>query len=310
MKVFQYFILIFFIVFQCNVLFAQVSAEAKVDKSNVIVGDPIQYSIQIKNSQNNKIHLPKFADSIGKFEILELAKIDTVQKNILQRITLTAWDSGSFYIPAQRIILINNSHSDSLFTDSILINVNTVPVDTSKPFKDIKPNIKVGYTSAEIALYIFLALLALAVIAGLVYYFFIRKKSVKAQVLDEDLNLLPHELALKRLERLKAKDLLLEAKYKEHYTELTDIIRHYLDTQFLMQTMESTSDEIVQEAKQMKIAPEVRNKMRNLFETADLVKFAKILPTPFDNEETFNAAQFIVNKTKPKEIINPSDNKK
>lgn len=294
-------ICIFFIT-SVNSILAQLAVQVKTDKQNIIVGDQFQYSIQIKNIQSKQIILPKIKDSIGKFELIKLSKLDTIQNEILQRITLTAWDSGSFYIPKQKIVFKQNNLFDSIFTDSILININTVPVDTAKPIKDIKPNIKVGYAQSEIITFFLIGLLCLLLIGGLIYYFQKKKKEKSKIVIDEDANLLPHELALKRIEKLNNKEFLQQAYYKAYYTELTDIVRHYLDTQFLMQTMESTSDEIVLEAKKMKFSTEVRSTMKSLFDTADLVKFAKILPTPYDNETVLKSALFIINKTKPKEV--------
>lgn len=294
------FILVFvsFAVLHTNIAIAQNKVTTNIDKKNILIGD--QITLTLKTPKNTNIIWNNTNDSVGKFEIISKSKIDTTQNEYIQRITLTTWDSGNFTIKPLPFYIRNNQSLDSFFSDSVLINVKTVAVDTSKPFKDIKPNVKVGYTTKEIIQIIFQILFILLALIAVIYLIYIQLKQKKKSIkIDEDALLLPHEKALKYLKKLEEKEFLLSAKYKEHYTELSDIIRHYLDAQFQMQTLESTTDEILREAKKNKLSNDVRKEMKNLFETADLVKFAKILPSPFDNEQTLKNAYQIIEKTKP-----------
>jgi hypothetical protein len=90
-----------------------------------------------------------------------------------------------------------------------------------------------------------LTLLVLAVLAAA--YYFIRKKIQKKPVIlihKEEPAIPPHEAALHALDKIKEEKLWMKGKYKEYHTQLTDVIREYIERRFLINSMEMTSSEI------------------------------------------------------------------
>ena len=109
----------------------------------------------------------------------------------------------------------------------------------------------------------------------------------------------PYELAVSRLEKLRERRLAESGHEKEYYTELTDILRQYLDGRFGINAMEMTSTEIMRAIRHNEATRMSADRMRSILEVADFVKFAKMRPLPDDNVKSFNSALAFVEDTKP-----------
>ena len=109
----------------------------------------------------------------------------------------------------------------------------------------------------------------------------------------------PHVIAMEALENLRLKKLWQAGKVKEYYTEMTDIIRYYIEGRFSIYAMEMTTDEIMQSLKAHEDGSAARDLLRDTLVLADLVKFAKAQPLPLDNEQSLNQCIDFVKATKP-----------
>src|SRR5690606_34351911 len=198
---------------------------------------------------------------------------------LIKKYGLTLFDSGSYYIPKQKIQL--NNHT--VFTDSFKLRVNAVQVDTTKPgLYSIKPLLEVEKPKNNTLIYMAIALCLLALMALLIYRFIWRNKPLTE---EEKIALLPPydraKLVLKNLEDSKY---LQTENLKEFYSELTFALRKYLDEKVYDRALESTSDELVfrlqvlKDANQIKLSSETINNIESILKRADLVKFAKSKP--------------------------------
>lgn len=109
----------------------------------------------------------------------------------------------------------------------------------------------------------------------------------------------PYELAISRLGRLKERRLAESGHEKEYYTELTDILRQYLDGRFGINAMEMSSTEIMHTLRHNEATRMSADRMKSVLEVADFVKFARMRPLPDDNIKSFNSAMAFVEDTKP-----------
>ena len=107
----------------------------------------------------------------------------------------------------------------------------------------------------------------------------------------------PHIIALQKLTAIGDKKLWQQEQTKQYHTEITDVIREYLESRYAIQAMEQTSDEIFASLRHMDISDENRNTLRQVLILADLVKFAKEKPAPFENEQSMDNAVAFVKKT-------------
>ena len=268
-------------------LIAQISV--KVDSTNILIGDQINFSIQANILEGDS--LPYFTDTIGYLEIISKSIIDSVKTNegwqLTQDYVLTAWDSGVYYLPSIQF--------KSFISDSIAINVNTIELAEDAQMKDIKAPIHTPISFEEISPYL-LALIALALIAYLIRWFIKnRKVSPKEKVIIEKV-ILPYEIALNDLEKLNAKKLWQDGNIKEYYSELSEIIRTYIENGIGTPAMEIPTNDILFQLQQKRIDT---TKLKEILTRADLAKFAKAKPLEIENEESLKIGYDFIHQTKP-----------
>ena len=128
----------------------------------------------------------------------------------------------------------------------------------------------------------------------------------KGKVVDTDNNALPKDQqALKEIERIKGDKTLRTADPKTYYTELTDVLRTYMEERFGFNAMEMTSSEIIDKLQEINDKESIKDLMY-LFQTADLVKFAKHSPLMNENDMNLVNAVDFINNTK----VEPDPNAK
>ncbi len=274
----------------------------EIDTFQIKIGEQIQYKVTVETDSLNLVYFPE-DQTFSPMEMVEALKIDTTKKKdriTLQRIyALTQFDSGSYTIPPQRIAI----NEEPFLTDSFKIRVADVAVDTTKQkLYDIKPLIQVERNYARIWQWVIAILFALVIIGGLVYWFFFRPKPLTE---EEKVALLPpYDRALLQLQELEKSRYLIQDEFKKYYSELTNIVRSYLEEEVHISAMESTTDQLIERLELLKDAGELQledetiSQFKKVLQTADLVKFAKSKPAVTVAEENRRSVEFVVVKTK------------
>tara|TARA_B110000503_G_scaffold10206_1_gene13822 strand:- start:2587 stop:4257 length:1671 start_codon:yes stop_codon:yes gene_type:complete len=267
------------------VLFSLTSAgqvTSSIDSTAIKIGEELRYRIQVDVDSTSLVVFSE-EQTFQPLEIINSYPIDSTKKGGYYKLTktygLTQFDSGAYTIPKQKIII-----GDKIFyTDSLKVQVNPVVVDTTKQkLFDIKPIIGVQRTRSNLWAYIALVLLALLAVTGLVYWFFWRKKPLTEA--EKIAALPPYERAKLALEKLDEDHYFKNEDVKMFYSDLTLILRQYLDEKVYDQSLESTTDELVFRLKTLQAANQISlgaNTIRNIetiLKRADLVKFAKSKP--------------------------------
>ena len=279
--------------------------EATVDTTNIRIGEQFQLKISVAETQN--VIIPKI--QLKGLEVIDSTRIDTIKNSLIRRYILTGFDSGAFYIPQQQIFVKNQA----FLTDSLLVNVATIAIDTTKvkkfPIKTIK---KEPYTFDDFKIYIYLILAILAIIGFWIYWFVVRKRK-ETEDAPTYRTLPPFEEAILRLTELDEKLLWQNNKIKEYYSELTEIVRGYIERELKVPALENTTDEVLAMIKDFKnldsieTSKETIKKLKDLLREADLVKFAKSKPLAIEIEDDRRDAEFIIGHLKPKQIIEKED---
>lgn len=261
------------------VSFAQVTSS--VDSTQIKIGSAFNYTIKATGEKGSTIVFPK-EKNIGPFEVLEQAKIDTVVNGnnieLTQKYTLTQFDAGDYTLPRLSVYVNGKNHQTELFN----IKVNDVVVDTVKqPMYDIKAQIG-GETDTDTLWKYILAIVG-CFIAGIVAYFIIKRIQDK-NLTEEDLYRTPLEKVTKKLQLLDSKRMVVNGDVKSYYSEMTDVIRDYIEEVFEIPAKESTTSELIQhlfdtiKSKKIKLSKDTVNELKRVLQTADLVKFAKSEP--------------------------------
>ena len=314
------FVVFFF--FLPSALFSQnINVTATLDTNSILIGQQtkIKLKVEYKTDQGElKIEFPKVADTIIKqIEVVNQSKIEKYipdssdMSRMMQEQTLiiTSFDSGYYAIPPFRFI-VNGDSSKTAETEALLLSVNTVAVDTTQNIKDIKPPIEVPFSWKEYLPYVYWGLGGLAVLAGVILLvrYFLRKQ--KPKPLPEIIipKIPAHVTALERLEKLKEEKLWQQGKLKQYHSELSDILRQYIEHRFYIHAMEQVTDEIMYSFRSADIPDEMKMKLRQVLFLSDLVKFAKELPLPNENEQSWMNAYEFVMATKKEETTTASAN--
>lgn len=287
---------------------AQSKIETKIDAQQIVIGDQLRYFITATiDSTKAQLRWCAFPDTFNTLELVEKGKIDTTRNGVnivyKQRLLITGFDSGAYLIPRFVFVAQNkNGIVDTMFTDSFRLMVNTVAVDTTKPFKAIKDIVAVQTSWLDNLPAIIGLLVGLALIIWVVLYFIKNKKLAQQQSAPEQVETY-HERTLRLLQELDNKQLWQQEKTKDYYTELSEIIRHYIELRFKTPAMELTTDELLRKAKKHREMTSFRSSLKPLLEAADLAKFAKANPLPEEHVEAMELAVNFVKVSKPKEEI-------
>ena len=274
---------------------------SKVDTTFIKIGEQIIWSVSVEVDSTDHVIFPE-GQTFSPLETVEAFKTDTTRKNdkiLLEKsYALTQFDSGSYLLPTQ-FIDINGT---GFYTDSLRIAVENVAVDTLKQkMYDIKDLMEVQKSYSNWWKIIAGILLFLAVLGGLLYWFVFRKKPLTEE--EQEALLPPYDRALLELKKLDHSKYLIQDQYKKYYSELTDIVRSYLEEDVHVSALESTTDQLIDKLEMMTDAGELEldkatiQQFKKILQTADLVKFAKSKPESSAAEQDRKAIEQIVVKT-------------
>jgi hypothetical protein len=275
-------------------------AESRLDTNVMLIGDQITLTLKIAGEKGKQIVFPYFCDTcISGFEIVNRSGIDTVtEENTVafsQQLTITSFDEGNYIFPS---IPFYNIDSVLLAqTQEIYLQVKTMEVDTLLPIKDIKEPLSAPVTWKEILLYGGISVGIAAVLVGIVLLirYVTRKKSPIALVKEKP-KIPAHILALDALNKLWQKKLCASGHIKEHYSELSDIVRTYIENRWDVAAMEMVSSEIIESLESCNIPLTQMKKLEQMLYLSDMVKFAKAHPLPDENGLHYqNMVEFVEN---------------
>ncbi len=280
--------------------FGQVSVKAKIDSSTLLIGQQTDIQLELVQPKNTKTTFPVIKDTLlAGLEVLKVSKNDTVivdnKEKITSTITITAFDSAIYQIPS--FIFIHGK--DTLKTNSLSLKIIPVAVDTTKQnLYDIKPIYEFPADYTQII--VIIALILLLIIAAIFLFFYLkkRKKQTPQVIVKEEepvVEINPKEEALHALEQIQKDKIWQQGKIKEYYTDITQVVRLYIERQLGIIALEMTTDEILFDLKK-KINTDVFKVLKGLLTTADLVKFAKFVPNEDDYEKAIKRAFEFVEK--------------
>ncbi len=288
-----------------NLLLAIV-VSASIDSTMLMIGDQTALHLSVTQEANEHVEMPVFGETLQDgIEIIDRSAIDTTtlpdgRLQLSQELTLTSFKDSLF--PVAPIAVV--SGTDTFFTDPMALNViQPFEVDSSLAITDIKDIEKAPIYWWGIIRWILLALAIIGLFVGAYYGVqWYRKHFLKEEeVIEPELLRPADEVALEKLDEIKAQKIWKDGKVKEYQTELTDVVREYIGRRFDVQSTEKTSDETLRAMKPL-IDKELFAKLSKMLQLADLVKFAKWHTTPDENEQALSTAYEFVNETK--EVIN------
>ena len=283
-------------------LLLAIVVSASIDSTTLMLGDQTDLHLQVTHDATEQVEMPVFGESLQDgIEIIDKTIVDTLsladgRVQLNQYLTLTSFKDSLFVINPIAVA----SGADTFWTESMALNVvQPFEVDTTLAITDIKDIEKAPIWWWGIIRWILLGLLIAGLCVGGYYLWrwIESKRKPEEETINPDLLRPADEVALEKLDEIKAAKIWKDGKVKEYQTELTDVVREYIGRRFDVQSKEKTSDETLHEMKPL-IEKELFSKLSKMLQLADLVKFAKWHTTPDENEQALSTAYEFVQETR------------
>ncbi len=310
-----------------QVNFAQnLELKAQLSKNRILVGDTLSLWLSVEVDKNSEIVFPIIFDTIAQgVEIVGEPKLDSIvgidSKKYIKQFTISAYDSAMYVFGGLAAVDISRDIPDTIYSNDLTLFVDyqdlnnelETKIDTALKEKIIanKANIETPFSFAEFWIltkeflkkyWYFVLALIIIILFVLYWYYRIRKRKIDLSI-KPIIKIKPHIEALDNLDTLTEKKLWQQGKTKDYYSELSEILRLYMERRFNIIALETTTEIIRTQLRYYKhTSTELEEDIHSLLQLSDYVKFAKYKALPAENEKSLMRAYGFVQATKPEEI--------
>lgn len=288
---------------------AGVTALAAVDRSTVTVGDPIRYTVELRHPEQVAPHLlgPVADGAIGGLQVAD-AGVERARRSrgvVVERHwwLLRADGTGSFVLPPAVVTYDAGGGEQRLESNEVFVDVASVLPDDAEDIRDVKPPRR----STSWTRWLWAAAGALAVMGALLAWWWWRRRRDRTAAAQPAL--LPHEIALRDLDRLRRTDFTSLAELRRYYFEISEVLRRYVEARFGLNATDLTTEEILAKLSELRgLAGAESVSLREFLLATDRVKYAAAVPTGGEIEQTYELALSFVESTRPREddVATPS----
>ena len=309
----RFFILLLAIVaaFSTSSLLAQVTVEARIDSLQMLVGEQTGINLDVSCDAKANVEMPvlqRGQQLAPGVELVEMTAADTTKLDdgrrmqVSRKYIVTAWDSSFYYIPPMKVRVNGKDYeTKNLALKVYTLDVDTVHVDQFFGPKDVM-NAPFSWDDWKPVIWCFILFLLLCGCIGYLVHA-LRTGKPLIRIIRRKRKEPAHKVALNEIERIKTERTWAQEDSKEYYTQLTDTLRTYIQERYGFSAMEMTSGEIIERLTQEN-DEEALAELRELFQTADLVKFAKWTTLINENDANLMTALEYINQTKQEEDPN------
>lgn len=283
------------------------TVEQRIDSLQMLIGEQTLLHLKATAPRGAKVVMPSFKPQqqiTPGIEVVEQGKDETKQIGddrieVTRDYTITSFDERVYAIPALNVkINGKNYHGNQLALKVLTVKVDTVHSNQFYPPKPVQEN---PFSWAEWSPLFWLSLLML-ILCGCVLYLRNRLKNNKPIITRIRIvkRVPAHEKALSEINEIKQHHTVSQESQKEYYTQLTNTLREYIVNRFGFNAMEMTSSEIIDRLRQSGDQKMI-DELKELFQTADLVKFAKYETHINENDANLVNAIHFIDQTKTDE---------
>ena len=299
---------------------AQVTVNTKIDHTQILIGQQTNITLEVSADCGQSVEMPTYEpwqELLPGIEVAKTGDCDTTWLNDRKRMlltrlyTVTSFDSALYYIPPFSVTVDGEAFTaeQPLALKVMTMEIDTTNVDAIFP---LKGTMDLPYEADEWKLPMRYAFL-LAVLALLLVYVVVSLKDNKPIIrrLRLKARIAPHKLAMQKIEQLKVERNRTQPEHatttadavatKDYYTQLTDALRQYINERYGFNATEMTTQEIIANLRSLN-SEEALNELRELFETADLVKFAKYSTEMTEDDRNLVNAIAFINSTKQDDV--------
>ena len=285
------------------------------ERDSVLIADQLLYGFELKQlREGTQLLLPEIPEEQDdKLMFLSSWMLDTVKvtkqkkglPNLLDlkgSVVITSFEEGIYELPQIAIGRVSEDGViDTLMFDPVRLEVKTMPVDTATfTPHDIKGQIRYPLTFAELFPWL-CGFLLLTILVILVVRLIRRRLSAGSADVRKDP---AHIVALRKLDEYRGSQMWAPEKQKLFYSGVTDVLREYISERYGISAMEMTTAEIFADMKNVDAPQELLSEVRDLFDRADFVKFAKYVASDEDNASALPVAVRFVTGTYQTDVEN------
>ncbi len=275
---------------------------ARADLALAHVGDPIHVEVVAIAKSAVPVNLPSTLD-LGVFSLLDRKEseqnLGDGRTRRLFTLTLAAYEPGPEVLPAIEVTYLGpRGDVRTVHTSPLPIKIGSLIANEPEPaLKDAAPPVPVLVKNLWPA---YLAGgLGAAGLGALVTMFFVRRWRARRADRPGPPPRPPHEVALEKLDRLGMYGFLENADNRPFYFAVSEVIREYLGARYGFDSLELTTDELVEELRRRSSRELVLGEVEGWLAACDLVKFAKISPSAAESRGALETAIRIVTTTRP-----------
>ncbi|MCP5515583.1 MAG: hypothetical protein H7A26_08985 [Spirochaetales bacterium] len=278
-----------------------VQMNLRLKNDTILIGQQTLLQMVVLKNQDVRILNFSLRDSLPK----DIEIIDSLTQSsgdtLRYALKITSFSPGEIVIPQFPLSFEYNGKTDTLFSTSQILTVLSPQIDQQAQIRDIKPLLTLPFKLSEIIPETAL-ILGILLVLGILIYYFLRRRHKRKEAELEYLNLPAHIKAINELNRLKEEKLWQKGRVKDYYSQLSDIMRVYLENRFGIQAMEFVSSETLKAfSKTMPEEEMLYEMLEGILTTADMVKFAKEDPLPAINQGNMDNAYLFIGQTKIEE---------
>ena len=284
------------------------NVEQRIDSLQLLIGQQTTLHLTVTARRGQKVVMPSYKPAqqlVAGVEVVEQGPCDTVQTGddqmtVSRDYVLTSFDEKVYALPALNVKVDGkNYHGNPLALKVLTVPVDTVHTNKMYPPKDVQDN---PFLWSEWSLLFWLSVVVLLLCVAMIYLSVRLRQNKPIITRFRIVKRIPaHEKALTEIKHIKEQHAESHETQKEYYTRLTDTLRQYIVSRFGFNAMEMTSSEIID---RLQTAGDQRmlDELRHLFQTADLVKFAKYETLINENDANLVGAIHFIDQTKTDEV--------
>lgn len=288
-----------------------------VSEEEILIGETTTITYKVKTAVSDSIAFEPRVDEMPSkiftserllsdgplFEIVERFSDTSITKNNTQlwsgKYEVTVWDSGVFILPGPTILI-----GDSTFRfDDVSVEALLVAKKKDIDLYDIRENYS-DIPDKPFSLTEFLSKnwwwIALLLVGTVGYYLYKRRQNQPPVEVDRRVSL--KQRTLIAIEALENEKLWEKDKLKEHFVELSYILRAYLTTRYEISLLERTTHQTKLLLAEKGLNEDTIETIIRILSQSDMVKFAKSKPDAIEILRISTFAKQIVAETSPLEI--------
>lgn len=276
---------------------------AEIDTFQMMIGEQTRIKLELSVDTGYKVAMPQPGKELMPgIELLEkksaIKSVNESRRNVYtDEYLITSFDSTLYNIPPFKVLVDSCEYQ----SNSLALAVYTMPIDTANLQNICGPkdvwDVELTWEEYRDAVHLGIIVLFLALALAWVVVRFVKNKPI-IRIVKIKPKVPSHIAALNKIESIKSDETWRnDGDIKDFYTRLTDALREYMHDRFGFNATEMTTSEILDYLRVIDSKENI-SELKEILETADLVKFAKMRPAINENDRNMANAIEYVNVTK------------